>query len=61
MFVSPTGPGNARDAPTATSGTTPRTNRVRYSGPPALGPVPDKPRPPNGCTPTTAPMVLRLI
>ena len=25
------------------------------NGPPAFGPVPDSPRPPNGCTPTTAP------
>ena len=27
---------------------------------PAFGPVPDRPRPPKGCTPTTAPIMLRL-
>ena len=36
------------------------TSFDRYSGPPALGPVPERPRPPNGCTPTTAPIMLRL-
>ncbi len=36
------------------------SRRSRYSGPPALGPVPDRPSPPNGCTPTTAPTMLRL-
>ena len=36
-------------------------NRCRYSGPPALGPVPDSPLPPKGCTPTTAPIMLRLM
>ena len=34
--------------------------RVRACGPPALGPVPDRPSPPNGCTPTTAPMIERF-
>ena len=34
--------------------------RLRYNGPPALGPVPDKPCPPKGCTPTTAPIMLRF-
>src|SRR5690606_21424471 len=29
--------------------------RIRLLGPPALGPVPDRPSPPNGWTPTTAP------
>ena len=29
-------------------------------GPPALGPVPERPWPPKGCTPTTAPTMLRL-
>ena len=29
-------------------------------GPPAFGPVPDRPSPPNGCEPTTAPIWLRL-
>ena len=29
-------------------------SRVRYSGPPAFGPVPDSPRPPNACTPVTS-------
>ncbi len=41
---------------------TTRSSANRYSviGPPAFGPVPDRPRPPNGCTPTTAPIWLRL-
>ena len=34
--------------------------RGRWCGPPALGPVPDNFCPPNGCTPTTAPIWLRL-
>ena len=33
---------------------------VQVRGPPAFGPVPDRPSPPNGCTPTTAPIMLRL-
>ena len=36
------------------------SRRYRYSGPPAFGPVPDRPSPPNGWTPTTAPTMLRL-
>ena len=36
------------------------SKRSRYNGPPAFGPVPDKPSPPKGCTPTTAPTTLRL-
>ena len=36
------------------------SRRYMYNGPPALGPVPDKPSPPKGCTPTTAPTMLRL-
>src|SRR5690606_41855678 len=36
------------------------SSRYRYRGPPALGPVPDRPSPPKGCTPTTAPTMLRL-
>jgi hypothetical protein len=38
----------------------PASSRYRYSGPPAFGPVPDRPSPPNGCTPTTAPTMLRF-
>src|SRR5215204_2817407 len=34
--------------------------RCRYRGPPAFGPVPLRRSPPNGCAPTTAPIVLRL-
>ncbi len=34
--------------------------RCRYRGPPALGPVPERPSPPKGCTPTTAPIMERL-
>ena len=34
--------------------------RDRYSGPPAFGPVPDRPSPPNGWLPTTAPIWSRL-
>src|SRR5690606_6141291 len=37
------------------------TKRNRSCGPQALGPVPDRPIPPKGCTPTTAPIILRLI
>lgn len=40
-------PFGARDAPGA-------------EGHAALGPVPDRPSPPNGCTPTTEPAVERL-
>src|SRR5690606_6273468 len=36
-------------------------SRKAYSGPPALGPVPDSPSPPKGWTPTTAPTMLRLM
>jgi hypothetical protein len=41
---------------------TTRSSANRYSviGPPAFGPEPERPRPPNGCTPTTAPIWLRL-
>ena len=34
--------------------------RSRAWGPPALGPVPDRPSPPNGWTPTTAPVIERF-
>src|SRR3569832_1838000 len=33
--------------------------RSRYSGPPALGPVPERPSPPKGCTPAGAPGAAR--
>src|SRR5262249_29576791 len=34
--------------------------RLRQLGPPAFDPVPESPTPPNGCVPTTAPIMLRL-
>ena len=37
------------------------TKRFKYSGPPALGPVHESPKPPKGWVSTTAPILLRLI
>ena len=50
----------AATAARAAPGGARRSSRSRYSGPPAFGPVPDSPSPPKGCTPTTAPTILRL-
>src|SRR5262249_36097462 len=47
-------------AAVSTDTTRSAAKRNRVSGPPAFGPVPDSPRPPNGCTSTTAPIWLRL-
>ena len=44
----------------AVSGAFCLVKRVRYSGPPAFGPVPERPSPPKGWLPTTAPIWLRL-
>ena len=49
-----------RSAGSAASSGRCASRRSRYSGPPAFGPVPDSPSPPKGCTPTTAPTMLRL-
>ena len=63
-FVYPSSDASSAALPPAAEASTDTTrssaNRNSVIGPPAFGPVPDKPRPPNGCTPTPAPIWLRF-
>ena len=47
-------------APARHGGGPARSSRWMVSGPPALGPVPESPSPPKGCTPTAAPIMFRF-